>query len=475
VIRGDIETITLKALEKPRDRRYESAAAFGRDIKRFLEQEPIEARRASMGYQLKMFSRRHRVTVSAAAMVVVAITAGLVLFWISWARAEWLNEQLEIANSNVTRERNAAQEQLAETKQVHRDLSGTTLKRIRRLNGAIEEKERIARSVVDYFQNLDEAERQEEDLMVLGQARIELAEILGGYGQDNLGRYEEAIEELETAILLWEELVEANPEEFSRVQHLALARDRLADVYKAQDRYPEAILVLESARIQLEQVLRNDERNIGTIRVLCSVYSDIGDVRLELEDPVMAHEAFGRIDELLKDGLQVEPEHAGLMQQRGHNLRRLGFLHEETNPAESVRVQKESLAVFQSLAELQPESADAQQNLALAWFFLGQAEVRVPLRDEAIDHLGRGWDLIILHCSVNPGDSKARRHVELYLSGMAEFLKHLEAIHLIPERCRSAVLVLQPVVEANPDNLALAETLKHLILTMREHQAQAAP
>ena len=37
------------------------------------------------------------------------------------------------------------------------------------------------------------------------------------------------------------------------------------------------------------------------------------------------------------------------------------------------------------------------------------------------------------------------------------------------------VLVLQPAVSANPENLALAETLKHLILTMREHQAQAEP
>ena len=108
VIRGDIETITLKALEKARDRRYESASAFGRDIRRFLDSEPIEARRASMAYQLVMFSKRHRFTVASAAAVVLAITLGLVMFGIAWARAERLNVALEAANVQVEMQRDEA-------------------------------------------------------------------------------------------------------------------------------------------------------------------------------------------------------------------------------------------------------------------------------------------------------------------------------------------------------------------------------
>ncbi|MDG2292203.1 MAG: serine/threonine-protein kinase, partial [Phycisphaerales bacterium] len=275
VIRGDIETITLKAIEKQRDRRYDSAAAFGRDIMRFLDSEPIEARRASMGYQLRMFSKRHRVTVSAAVMVVLAISIGLVLFWVSWARAERLNVQLEIEKANVVRERNVAQEQLAETKGVHRDLQGVTLKNIRRLNGALSEKERLARSVVDYFQNLDEDARDEQDLIVLAQARMELAQVLGGRSQDNLGQYDDAVEELKSAIALWNDLVEANPEELGRVQFLALARSRLSDVYQTQERYLEAVRMLELATESLEEVLERQPEDAGTLRVLSNIYQNM--------------------------------------------------------------------------------------------------------------------------------------------------------------------------------------------------------
>ncbi|MDP6693864.1 MAG: serine/threonine-protein kinase, partial [Phycisphaerales bacterium] len=59
-IQGDLETIVTKAMDKDRDRRYQSSYELGQDITRYLENEPIHARRASMVYQLKMFARRNR-------------------------------------------------------------------------------------------------------------------------------------------------------------------------------------------------------------------------------------------------------------------------------------------------------------------------------------------------------------------------------------------------------------------------------
>ena len=70
-IRGDIDWITMKALEKDRARRYGTASEFGQDIERYLRNEPINARPPSATYQLGRFLRRHRARVAAVAIILV--------------------------------------------------------------------------------------------------------------------------------------------------------------------------------------------------------------------------------------------------------------------------------------------------------------------------------------------------------------------------------------------------------------------
>ena len=78
-LRGDVETIVLKALEKDRARRYDSAEAFAADIRRYLNHEPIAARRASARYRAWKFAQRHKIVVGAIVAVVLALSVGLVI------------------------------------------------------------------------------------------------------------------------------------------------------------------------------------------------------------------------------------------------------------------------------------------------------------------------------------------------------------------------------------------------------------
>ena len=67
----------MKALEKDRTRRYESAGDFARDVQRFLDGEPVEACPPSAGYRLRKFASKHRSALAAAAafagLLVVAV------------------------------------------------------------------------------------------------------------------------------------------------------------------------------------------------------------------------------------------------------------------------------------------------------------------------------------------------------------------------------------------------------------------
>ncbi|MEZ6317846.1 MAG: protein kinase [Phycisphaerales bacterium] len=76
---GDLETIVLKAIQRDRELRYASVGALADDLRRFLNHEPILARRQSRAYLASKFVRRHRVGVglAAAAALGLAITTGL--------------------------------------------------------------------------------------------------------------------------------------------------------------------------------------------------------------------------------------------------------------------------------------------------------------------------------------------------------------------------------------------------------------
>jgi serine/threonine protein kinase len=75
-LRGELEWITLRALEREPDRRYASASELAADLRRYLADEPVSAAAPGTRYRLRKFARRHRVGVAAAALVTVAIVTG---------------------------------------------------------------------------------------------------------------------------------------------------------------------------------------------------------------------------------------------------------------------------------------------------------------------------------------------------------------------------------------------------------------
>jgi len=77
LVRGELDWIVMKALEKDRTRRYETANALARDIQRYLDDEVVEARPPSTGYRIGKFVRRHRAQVIAASLVLLALLAGI--------------------------------------------------------------------------------------------------------------------------------------------------------------------------------------------------------------------------------------------------------------------------------------------------------------------------------------------------------------------------------------------------------------
>ena len=104
LMKGELDWVVMKALEKDRTRRYDTANGLARDIQRYLADEVVEARPPSTGYRLKKFVRRHKGQVIAASLVLLALVGGIAGTTFGLIRAE-----LQRAEAEQARQREAVE------------------------------------------------------------------------------------------------------------------------------------------------------------------------------------------------------------------------------------------------------------------------------------------------------------------------------------------------------------------------------
>jgi len=111
LVRGELDWIVMKAIDKDRGRRYQTAAALALDLQRYLHDEPVEACPPSPAYRLEKLARRHRAALMAAGLVAAALVMGSVAS-VSQAvratKAETLAEARLEAEARAHREANEA-------------------------------------------------------------------------------------------------------------------------------------------------------------------------------------------------------------------------------------------------------------------------------------------------------------------------------------------------------------------------------
>jgi len=179
---GDIETIVAKALEKERDRRYASAAEMAADIQRYLNDDPIVARRPSASYQLQKFARRNKALVSGVAAVFIVLVAGVVA--VSWYATEVAQQRdrLEKAERMATDSAQKANEAGFGEAEQHRSA-------VLALSLA-EKQTRIARRAL----SANEANQYFNNIVFADQERV----------ASNIGRADQLLNEVSVSLHNWE-------------------------------------------------------------------------------------------------------------------------------------------------------------------------------------------------------------------------------------------------------------------------------
>ena len=267
VFRGDVETIIAKALQKERTQRYQSASDLGSDIRRYLSDQPIVARPASVAYQLRKFTKRNKALVGGVAAVFVVLVGGIVTTSVALAResaqrslAEQRQQQAEDARQEALRQADIAQ---TVNDFLNNDLLAAVAPSAKQGKG----KDVLMRDV------LDEASKSIEEASIAG-GRFEgkpliEASIRATLGDTywQLGEYAAAEPHLERARLLTRrELGEEHPDTLG-------STDNLANLYADQGRYDRAEpLYLETLEIKKRVLGEEHPHTLNTMNNLAALY-----------------------------------------------------------------------------------------------------------------------------------------------------------------------------------------------------------
>jgi serine/threonine protein kinase/tetratricopeptide (TPR) repeat protein len=113
LVRGELDWIVMKALEKDRNRRYETANGFAMDVQRYLADEPVQACPPSMGYRLRKFARRNKGVLTGVVAIAASIVLGLsvtIVLLVTHAR------EMKEEHDHTTKEYNRAELALVQAK-----------------------------------------------------------------------------------------------------------------------------------------------------------------------------------------------------------------------------------------------------------------------------------------------------------------------------------------------------------------------
>ena len=292
VFRGDVETIIAKALQKERIQRYQNASDLGSDIRRYLSDQPIVARPASVGYQLRKFAKRNKALVAGVAAVFIVLSGGIVTTSVALARESEQRSLAEQRQQQAEAARDAESEARAEAQQRQQEAEVASREAQRQAE--------IAQTINDFLTDdllaavAPSAEQGKgkdvlmRDVLVVAGKSIEEASKPGGRFEGKplieasiratlgetylkLGEYAAAEPHLERdRMLRRRELGEEHPDTLGSM-------NTLANLYNDQGRYDEAEpLFLRTLEISKRILGAEHPRTLASMNNLASLYKNQG-------------------------------------------------------------------------------------------------------------------------------------------------------------------------------------------------------
>ena len=356
-LRGDVETIVGRAIEKDREHRYQSAADLASDLRRYLRDDPITARPTSAVYRLRKFARRNRAIVAGAAVAFLALAVGTVVSTVQAVRARRAERVAQVRLSDALVARRDAE--LSEEKaRREADKAAAVNEFLQEMLGAANPEGKSGGREVTVAQTLEKAIAEVDQGSLADQPDIEVSvRTTIGNAYRGLGDYDAAQAQLEKAVALGRDAAPEGSEE------LALAMNKLARLCASQGRLPQGEQLFREALDIRRRILGPDHEDVGVI--LNNLGFHLAEMDRFEEAEQMLREALALRRRLFgKESSEVATTLNNLSIVIGWSGRR----------GETIPLLREALAIDQKLRGEHVNVATTMDNLALALTDIGELE-----------------------------------------------------------------------------------------------------
>ena len=458
LVRGELDWIVMKALEKDRRRRYETASGLALDVQRHLTGEPVHAAPASAVYRLQKFIRQNKGRVLAASLVFAALVAG-------FAGTTWglfrANAQRLKAEASATRATQAAAQEREAKQQAETNLALARDSVEKYLSDVTEDpdlknadffnlRKKLLESALPFYQKITLQKSDDPALEV----RRGLAFARLGHVHGELGESEAAINDFAAAREIFTRLVERQPQNPAYRHELAKMHANVGNALRGQGKHREAeaaygkaqeiaagvvaefpnvkesrhdlSLILNSLGLVREELGDGDgaetayRRGLASLEQLAAefpldveipdsqavIQSNLGTLlhkRGQLEKAVAAYRRAAEIEERLSAEYPKVPRYRILLSKCYSGLS--NSLTDQGQREEAVKVQGKTLATLEKLVADFPSVPDYRRDLALAHNNLGpllSALARYDEAEQAYRHAVEQLEQLVARFPANP-------------------------------------------------------------------------
>ena len=448
-LKGDIDTIALKAMEKDKERRYQSAAELANDIHHFLNNEPIIARPLSIGYQVRLFTKKYKRTCAAVLMLGVSIVLGIV--GTTWGMIE-ANTQKGIA----LKQRDIAEGRYNEIIDFASEYTGGFYAGIVKLKAGLQVRKLVLDSTL---RHLDELEKTAGSTEQIRSIRANTHRFYGAYyagnSAANLGNLEKAKLQYTEALSIYNELIGEGLTEYHC--NAAVIHYRVGGLHRGAREYTESIAHLKKATTSLGLFFEDYPDDARGQRVKRLIDMSLVDTLVKV-DPAKAKVALEGLVASRREKSRLSPDDLVALRDYANILQREANADlKEGNFDSAVIVFGEARDIYANLVERDPANGQAPRDLSWIEYFLGKAIVYSGNVTKGLDRIEVGLGLVKDCCIASPNDDRPRKNVVLYTSLYVILCEEMKQLQRAESVIRSLLVDFQPIVEQNPDNYAFAE------------------